>query len=242
MSVLAATLQKPAAPTMSAEDVDALIADIVKGRIATPRASGPRRRRQRRWIAGGIAFSVLAGGTTVAAVWRSHPRHPEDGIACHASSELHDAQTVIVSPTADPLAACGELWLAGVFPSGDDRMAAPGTTLPMFACVGPGGGFEVFPHFAGSAASCAELGLADAIDDINAEPSDQLHVRLTNDINLQCVDLDTARALVESALFELDLGDWMITTRGNFHGCVKAGEELETKSVYLFTVPTRTQP
>jgi hypothetical protein len=104
--------------------------------------------------------------------------------------------------------------------------------------VGPGGGVEVFPHLADSAASCAELGLAGAIDAINAEPSDALHLRLTNDINLRCVDLDSARALVESALSELDLGDWTITTRGIVHGCIKAGAEPETKSVYLFTPST----
>ena len=107
----------------------------------------------------------------------------------------------------------------------------------MFACVDPGGGLDVFPIVSEPAETCAGLGLVEAITDLSSEPMVVLQDRLVKDINASCVDLDTARQLAQVALGDLGLGDWTITVRENTKDCVKAGEDPETKSVFLQSVP-----
>jgi Cell wall synthesis protein CwsA len=239
MAVLTTVLREEAPrSTMTSAEVDTLIADVVSGRIQPPEQSGLRRRRQRRWIAGGIAFGLLAGGATAAAVWNSRrPDHPQEGVACHASARIDDTLTVVIGQNADPIAACAQLWISGAIPGG--ATGATARSAPsMFACVGPGGGLEVFPRISGSATTCPDLGLADATLDAQEEPFAELRQRLVDDINLRCVNLETARRLVTTAFADLALTDWTITTGDDPEGCVKAVEDVQTRSVHLFAFPT----
>jgi hypothetical protein len=223
--------------TMTPEQVDVLIADIIAGRIEIPDIPRPRRSR-RRWIAAGAAVTVLAGGTAVAALWNgAKPTHPEAGIACHASADPKgDAE--VIPPAKDPLAACAQLWLAGVLPDLVHGSPATDVAPPLFACVGPGGDLDVFPSLADPPISCDNLGLVKADTDLIADPTVVLQDRLSNDINLPCVDLNTARQLARKALTDLGLADWTVTVRDNVGDCVKAGEDPDTKSVYLLSLPT----
>ena len=223
-------------PTMTPAQVDGLVADIVAGRVVVPEM--PRRARsRRRWIAGGVAIGVIVGGATAAALLnRSKPAHPEEGIACHIAADVASGAQV-VPPAVDPLAACTQLWLTGALPDIDHPGQATEVTPPMFACVDPGGGLDVFPIVSEPAETCAGLGLVEASTDLSSEPMVVLQDRLVKDINDSCVDLDTARKLAQVALDDLGLGDWTITVRENTKECVKAGEDPETKSVFLQSVP-----
>lgn len=223
-------------PTMTSTQVDALVADIVAGRVEVPEI--PRRARShRRWIAGGVAISVIAGGATAAALLNlSKPAHPEEGIACHITADLASGAQVI-PPAVDPIAACTRLWLAGALPDIDHPGRATEVAPPMFACVDPGGGLDIFPIVSEPATTCGDLGLAEAITDLSADPLVVLQDRLVKDINDSCVDVDTARQLAQAALDDLGLGDWTITVRDNTTDCVKAGEDPETKTVFLQSVP-----
>jgi hypothetical protein len=223
----------------SADEVETLITDIVSGRVQPPKTREPRQWR-RRWLAGGTVVVVLAGGATAAALWnRTKPEQPQQGIACHASLEIIGGAQVI-PPAPDPLKACAQLWLAGVLP--DIKNGGPPTDVapPQFACVGPAGALEVFPNLSDPPTSCAELGLVEADTNVSTDPLVLLQDRLTNEINLVCVDVDAAKKLIEAALTDAGLDDWTVTVRENTNGCVLAGEDPETKSVYLLTNPTQT--
>lgn len=223
-------------PAMTPAQVDALVADIVAGRIEVPEMPGPARSR-RRWLAGGVAISVIAGGATAAALLnRNKPTHPEQGIACHVAPDLASSAQVI-PPAVDPLAACTQLWLSGALPDIDHPGPATDVVPRMFACVDPGGGLDVFPIVSEPAESCAGLGLVEAITDLGSDPAVVLQDRLVNDINASCVDVDSARHLAQAALDDLGLDDWTITVRDGTTGCVKAGEDPDTKSVFLQSVP-----
>jgi hypothetical protein len=222
--------------TMNPADVEVLIADIIAGRIEAPKM--PRSRRSRRWIAGGTAVVVLAGGATAAALLnRAEPKHPQEGIACHAAADLTTGE-VVIPPAPDPLAACTQLWLVGRLPDIDHGGPATGAAPPLFACVGRGGGLDVFPNLSDPPATCTDLGLVAAITNVTADPLVVLRDRLSNDINATCVDLNTARQLAQTALSDLGLKDWTVVVRDNTKDCVKAGEDSDTKSVYLFSPPT----
>jgi hypothetical protein len=223
--------------TMTPEQVDVLIADIIAGRIEIPDVPRPRRSR-RRWIAAGAAITVLGGGTAVAALWNgAKPTHPEAGIACRASADPK-GDAAVLPPARDPLAACAQLWLTGVLPDLDHASPATDVAPPLFACVDPGGALDVFPNLADPPISCTDLGLVAADTDLIDDPRVVLQDRLVNDINLQpCVDLNTARQLALKALADLGLTDWTVTVRDSVKDCVKGGEDSDTKSVFLFSVP-----
>ena len=223
-------------PTMNPIDVEALIADIVTGRIDVP--TMPRSRRTgRRWVAAGAAIAVIAGSATAAALLnRAKPERSQQGIACHAAADL-TAGAVVIPTAPGPLAACAQLWLSGTLPDIDHGSPTTGSAPKLFACVGAGGGLDVFPNLSDPPVSCADLGLVEAIADVSADPLVVLQDRLSNDINLACVDLNTARQLAHAALLDLGLEDWTVTIRDNNQDCVKAGEDPDTKSVYLFSLP-----
>lgn len=230
---------EPVAPTMSPAEVESLISDIVAGRIQAPRVRASHQSR-RRWIAGGTALVVLAGGATAAALWnRTKPAHPQEGIACHASLEvIGDVQ--VIPPAEDPLDACAQLWLAGALPDIENGGSSTDVAPPLFACVGPGGGLDVFPNLSDPPTTCADLGLVEADTNLSNDPLVVLQDRLVTEINEVCVDVDTAKVLIGAALSDVGLDDWTVVVRDDTHGCVFAGEDLATKSVFLFTNPTQT--
>jgi hypothetical protein len=222
--------------TMNAAEVEVLIADIIAGRISAPALQRSRRSR-RRWIAAGVAISVIAGGATAAALLnRSKPDRPQEGIACHAAADLTTG-AVVIPPTKDPLEACVQLWLEGSLPDIDHGGPATDAAPPMFACVDPGGGLSVFPNLSEPTVACSDLGLVDAVTDLSADPLVILQDRLTNDINLTCVDLGAAHQLAQAALTDIGLDDWTITIRDNANDCVKAGQDPDAKTVFLQSVP-----
>jgi hypothetical protein len=239
MAILHRTLAaQPPVATLGDQDVDTLIDDIISGRLQ-PTSPG-RRRNRRRWLAGGSAVVVLAGGASVAALWpREKPSHPEQGIACHATLEtVGNAQ--VVPPAADPLAACGQLWLQGVLPDLEHGGPATDVAPPLFACVGRGGGLDVFPNLSDPPATCAGLGLADAAAVPLDDPLIALQDRLVSEINERCVTADAAHPVIQAALDDVGLSDWTITVRPDTHGCVFAGEDSDNKTVFLITNPVQT--
>jgi hypothetical protein len=180
---------------------------------------------------------VLAGGATAAALLnRAEPKHPQEGIACHAAADLTTGE-VVIPPAPDPFAACTQLWLVGSLPDIDHGGPATDAAPPLFACVGPGGGLDVFPNLSDPPVTCTDLGLVGAITNVTADPLVVLQDRLSNDINANCVDLNTARQLAQTALSDVGLKDWTVTVRDSARDCVKAGEDPDTKSVYLQSLP-----
>jgi hypothetical protein len=110
-------------------------------------------------------------------------------------------------------------------------------TPPLFACVGPGGGLDVFPNLSDPPVSCVDLGLVEAVTDVSEDPLVLLQNRLSNDINATCVDVETARQRAQAALSDLGLNDWTVIVRDDSRDCVKAGEDPDTKSIFLQSVP-----
>jgi hypothetical protein len=78
----------------------------------------------------------------------------------------------------------------------------------------------------------------DAIMPASSDPLVVLQERLASEINATCTDLDTARKLAETALAGVGLEDWTVTVRPDTRGCVIAGQDPETQSVYLFSLPS----
>jgi hypothetical protein len=227
-----------AMPPTNSEDVEVLIADIVAGRIRATVPAKPRGTR-RRWIAGGSVVLVLASSATAAALWsRNKPDQPQQGIACHASLEVVGGAQVI-PPDPDPLEACAQLWLTGVLPDIKNGSAPSEFAPPQFACVGQAGALEVFPSLSDPPTTCEDIGLVEADTNVSDDPLVVLQDRLVRSINETCVDVDTARQIVEVALADVGLDGWTVAVRDNTHGCVFAGEDPDTKSVFLLTNPAQ---
>lgn len=242
-AVLKETLDSERAKaTVASHDVEAMIADIVSGRIQA--VERPRLgRSRRRWIAMGTVVGVFGGGATAVALWHiARPERPQEGISCHASVDVVETGMLILPPTADPIGACTELWLTGRLPHVVEKGTSSDAVPALFACVGSGGGLDVFPDLTEPAVSCSDLGLADAIIDGAEDPLVALQARLTNDINTKCLDLETAQRLAQAAVSDLGLAGWTVTTRERPRGCVKAGQDAGARSVYLFTPPNQQQP
>ncbi|HEY0519881.1 MAG TPA: hypothetical protein VGC84_10355, partial [Ilumatobacteraceae bacterium] len=227
---------------MSAEDVDAMIGDIIAGRITFDERSRLHV-TPRRWVTVGIALTVAAGGATAAAaMWNSRPDRLEAGIACHTSTDT-DATAVAIRPSAaDPIAACGELWTSGALPNvvgGGARIATP---PPLIECIGAGGGLDIYPILSDAAVSCGDLGLRAAVAEPVGDPLVALENRLTDDINVKCVDLPAAQRLAATAVADLRLDGWTVDVEEHPRECIKAGEDATTRSIYLFTLPNQPQP
>ena len=229
---------EPIEPPPSPAKVESLIDDIVSGRIEAPVVRRSRATR-RRWIAGGTVVVLLGGGATAAALWnRTKPAYPHVGVACHASAQIRGVVEVI--PVAsDPGGACAQLWLAGKLPNAEDGGPPADVAPAQFACVGPGGTLEVFPVFPNRPSTCADLGLVDADTNLTRDPLVLLQDRLTNEINLVCVDEAAAQRLIHTALGDTGLGSWAVIVREGTAGCVFAIEDPDTKTVILITNPTQ---
>ena len=236
-AVLKSTLHaEGSTATMRPDDVEALIADIVGGRIEAPAWRGIRARRK--VLAAGLVVGVLGSGAAVAALWnRSNVSRPNEGIACHATADVAVTRAIVIAPADDPIGACTSLWKSGALPDLAEGSDRPNIVPKLFACVGAGGGLEVFPTVAGVADSCDDLGLIEATGLSIHDPLVALQERLSGDINAQCTDLESAKELARSALTDLALSDWTITIRGDLSTCVIAGEDPDTHSVYLFSLP-----
>jgi hypothetical protein len=226
---------------MSPDDVDTMIADIVAGRIHAVDRSKPRRAR-RRWITVGTTITLFAGGATAAAMWNARPERPHEGISCHASADVSDVGVVVRPPAADAIDACSELWRTGALPSVVQDGLSQGTVPSLFACVGSGGGLEVFPNLVEPDVSCSDLGLVEALNVGTDDPLVALQARLANDINSKCVDLPRAQQLAQAVVSDLGLAGWDVTIREHAVGCVKAGQDPESRTIYLFTPPNQQQP
>jgi len=238
-AVLKSTLQaEGSTATMQPDDVEALIADIVGGRIEAPKTHSNRARRK--VVAAGLVVGVLGSGAAVAALWnRSNVSKPHEGIACHATADLAVTRAIVIAPAADPIGACANLWRSGALPDLADGSKRVDVVPKLFICVGAGGGLEVFPALSDVADSCADLGLTEPSGPSINDPLVALQDRLSNDINAKCTDLESAKQLVRAALSDLALSNWAITIRGDLSTCVIAGEDPDTHSVYLFSLPTQ---
>jgi hypothetical protein len=225
-------------PTMTTDDVERMIADILSARVGVEEPPRMPRLRRRRWVGIAVVLGVLGGGATAAAVWNAaHPDRPQEGISCHATTDDLDKQVVILPPAVDAVGACAELWITGAVPGFATNASPDSPSPPLFACVGEGGGVDVFPNVRDSAVSCVDLGLIDLAVTVSDDPVVALQSRLTREINLECLDLATARRVAESIVADLGLTDWRVSVRDHPRVCIKAGVAPPSHSVFLFTLP-----
>jgi hypothetical protein len=131
---------------------DALVEEL-GGTGATRSARAPRR------LALVLAALAVAGGgaATAAGLFSADDVKVEAGVGCYDRPALR-ADITVMHATADPVAACAELWRAGTV-DGAPHAEAP----PLVACTGKGEPVRVMP---GSGPEvCTRLGLVPLPDD-----------------------------------------------------------------------------
>jgi len=117
------------------------------------RARAPRVTRAPRRLALVLAVLAAAGGGAAAAagLFSADDVKVEAGVGCYARAALQ-ADITVMHATADPVAACAELWRAGTV-DGTPRAEAP----PLVACTATGEPVRVMPGDGPDV--CARLGL-----------------------------------------------------------------------------------
>lgn len=201
--------------------------------LAFPAARSPRSHgspRRRRWlVVAGVSAIVVVGGAGVAAFVGARPSTPTAGVVCRAS--ISNSSAIVIEPSADPVAACADLWARGDLPEIGQK--GPGEIPRLVACVGARGTLEVLPAAKGQ--TCAAAGMVEAdpsgsLDD----PVVALQERLAIDINVAaCQAIEPATDIVEAALRELELPSWTIEVRQPTATCVIAVVEPTSTRVLL---------
>lgn len=239
--VLRAHLRKVADDAPSATNIDELVAQITleHHRGAAAGTTGSDRsftsgsvRPRRRWgsvvVACALCVGVGAGAVVTAAVIdRARVSNPQVGVLCHAS--VADPASVMVVPANDdPVAACAALWRDGALPV-IGEVSAP-TDPPLVQCTGSLGLIQVFPG--ASDEVCTGLGMAVAdVPGLADVPLYQLGLRISTDINAQCLSPDEAQKVARSLLDEFGFESWTVVLQeveGRRNGCslgVAGGED-----------------
>lgn len=219
----------PTGDEMSDQRMDQLTeAAIAEGRVRLARSD--RVRRRRRVIVVVTAAAVVSGGAAAAAILRSQPDSPQTGTACRATAVL-DADAIVFAPGGDPIAQCQELWENGDF----EEFGVDVLPDRLIACIGPGGGIEVFP---GDESVCPVLGLRVADTELNAESKAivDLQERLIAEINAPgCLTADEAEAAARRILDDLGFTDWLVKVNPDAADatCAKAGIGPDNHHVFI---------
>ena len=131
---------------------DALVDELRRG------ARGARPARSARRLALVLAaLLTIAGGAAAAGLFTADDVNVQAGVGCYDRAALQ-ADTTIMGPVADPVAACAALWREGVV---DDRPTAEAP--PLVACTGKDQPVRVLPGDGPD--TCSGLGLVPLPDD-----------------------------------------------------------------------------
>lgn len=222
----------PGETEMSDTRVEEILAGILASKATPFEDTKRRRRRRRRIIGGGCVIVVVTGGAVAAAaLLRSgQPEYPNAGATCRAEVRL-GADAIVLDPGADPLNGCRALWSSGRFEEFVDGSTVP----PLTACIGPGGGVEVFP---GETFVCVDLGLVAADSTLNPENQAivDLQDRLVVEINAAaCVPVEQAAVTAQKILSESLLRGWTVSVApGSLGGpCGKVAVDSTTKVIVV---------
>jgi hypothetical protein len=222
-------------------DPDDLVASIIGSdpaniggvAVGTLRPLGSRRRR--RWlVASGVAI-VVVGGAGVAAFRGTAPDRATDGVRCRAS--LENSSAIVLEPTADPVAACADLWARGALPDIDSPTASP--SMPrLVACVGRDDALQVVP--VPEFWSCADAGLADA--DLGAaatDPAVRLQTALVDRINAgECRSTIDVVAIAVEVLEIMGLDTWSVAVTDPSSTCAAVAIDVSTAQVIVRARPS----
>lgn len=220
---------------------------IVSGRLDERPAPA---RRRRRLLVPALAAAGLLGGTVAYAVLQEPAPKPQNA-GCYESADL-EARTLVVGVGAEgPVAACAEVWRQGLFGTGGD-------VPPLTECVLPTGVVGVFPARTSGADVCSRLlrppaGVeppAPPLPSTTAPPSVEVNDRfrtfreavLPQFLDVACLDPRSATDIVRRELDRAGLGDWRVTTAGEFsadRSCATLGFRPEAGEVVLVPSPAR---
>lgn len=222
-------VQHQAATVEPLTSVDELIAHIVLEHERMPSTSSAQagvpwpgsvvRPPRRRWGSAVVGMALVVGiGTgavvTAAVLERKPVAHVDHSVLCHPSVD-GPVLGLVTDIGADPLQTCADNWAAGNIQGVSAQAQAD--VPPMVACIGHGGGLEVFPGEGDGA--CAALGMQSAdVDAVLADPVQQLS-RRTSEINAQCLSGPEAGQAVQALFDELDLGGWSVVLLGGDRPC-----------------------
>jgi hypothetical protein len=215
---------------------------IVSGQLVVRPAPA---RRRRRLLVPALAVVGLLGGTVAYAVLREPAPKPQNA-GCYESADL-DSKTLVVGVGAEgPVAACAELWRQG-------RLGEGGEVPSLTECVLDTGVVGVFPARTTGQDVCTSLAGASTTvvpplpGSTTVPPSADVNERfrvfreavLPGFVEASCVDPRSATDIVRRELDRAGLGDWRVTTAGEFSAdrpCASLGFRPEVGEVTL--VPT----
>jgi len=183
---------------------DAMLAAIIASPLVPVRAS---RGRRRWWVTGGAVVVVSAGLAAAAFLRQESPTNPLQ-LVCYPVAEHPPPALSVIAMTADPVEACGELWMNGEF-SVDD--SPPELT----ACVLDTGLVAVIP---GDQRVCAQLGFANwagALTDENLDIT-AFHEVLVENFAERCLTESEVEAEVRAVMAEHGFADWPLVMRGGY--------------------------
>lgn len=218
-------------------NVDELIAHITLEHHRSPSITPERapRRFGAAALAAALVVGIGAGAVATAAVIDRHQvvSRPEVGAVCRPSAD--DLTSGIqVGASADPVAACGELWRAGNLPLIDQEN--PSTDPSLVACVGPLGVVEVLPG--ADDTTCERAGLQPA--DLAALVVDPLVALVagTDEISSRCLAPQDAEAAATALLDELGFQEWRVIVRpGEGCGLIAIGGEEHPRVLFVSPTP-----
>ncbi|MCX6519919.1 MAG: hypothetical protein NTZ21_04575 [Actinobacteria bacterium] len=196
--------------------------------------------RRRRWlVAAGVSAIVVVGGAGVAAFVGTRPSAPAAGVVCRAS--VSNSSAIVIEPTADPVAACADLWARGDLPEIDvPKPTTPGSPeVPrLVACVGEGLALQVLPL--PEYWSCADAGLADAdITGITDDPAVRLQAALVDRVNAGgCRTTADVAAIAREVLDSMDLATWSVKVSDPSSACATVALDVSTSHVIVRPHPS----
>ena len=218
-----------------------LFAAIVSGALDGRSRTGPGRRRLRLLVPA-LAVTSLVGGPVAYALLRDPAPKPQNA-GCYETADLEARTEVVGVGPEGPLAACAELWLAGVFGPG---AAAPALT----ECLLPTGIVGVFPADRGGDVCAALRGGSPTTTRVTAPGVADANERflafrdevLPRFLDAPCVDPRSGSDLVRRELDRAGLGDWRVAPAGEFTAdrpCATLGFRPESGEVALVPSPPR---
>lgn len=154
------------------------------------------------------------------------------GVACFDAPSMEGTRVGVRPEGAPEVWDCEPLWREGVLEN--PTIAEPGSVPRLVGCVTDAGALWVFP--ADDEATCEQLGLA-RLDD--GETGDRESILQAHLVSLfgehDCLDMDTAKATIETHLTDLELERWVVTTQPTTEErpCSSFSLDYATKQVIL---------
>ena len=199
--------------------------------LAEPRvaATAVPRSQRRYWAAAGASTIVIL--MAAFAVLRHESPHDPTTMICYGQADVDSSEKHQLPSAADPVAACRELWDAGLF--------GPGEVPNLTACVTDTGVVAVIP---GGEQVCGDLGFAIWSGTFEVRNLTQVTFsdELTATFRTTCYSQSAAISAAQKLLDKYELDDWTIATNNNWTNtlpCTASGINPESKSVTLGSRP-----